>query len=141
MRYVPCSPLSPERSRLVPMPEGVKPGASAPAAALATPLPNSYWVIPGQLLAGEYPGGSNRGDTEARLDKLLAAGIRCFIDLTHPDEMEPYDHLLPADVDYLRKPVKDHGVPARREHMADIQMCIDHAMRIGRAVYVHCRAG
>ncbi|MEJ0037307.1 MAG: ADP-ribosylglycohydrolase family protein [Gammaproteobacteria bacterium] len=105
------------------------------------PLPNCYWVVPEQLLAGEYPGGASREETEERLAKLVAAGVRCFIDLTQPDELEPYDHLLPLDVDYLRKPVRDHNIPARREHMADIQMCIDHALRLGQLVYVHCRAG
>jgi len=123
------------------MPEGMKPGASADVTAQAVPLPNCYWVIPGQLLAGEYPGASTQEETEQRLKKLLAVGVRCFIDLTHPDEREPYDHLLPVEVDYLRKPVKDHGIPARREHMADIQMCLDHALRLGQVVYVHCRAG
>lgn len=124
------------------MPEGMKPGDSAAVAGQdVPPLPNSYWVVPGQLLAGEYPGASTREETEQRLEKLLAAGVRCFIDLTQPDELEPYDHLLPVDVDYLRKPVKDHGIPARRDHMADIQMCVDHALRLGLVVYVHCRAG
>lgn len=123
------------------MTEGVKPGTSAAVPAQAAPLPNSYWVIPGQLLAGEYPGGQSQEETQERLSKLLAAGVRCFIDLTQPDELEPYDHLLPFDVDYLRKPVRDHSIPARREHMADIQMCIDHALRVGQLVYVHCRAG
>ena len=119
----------------------MKPGTPAPSSEQATPLPNCYWVIPGQLLAGEYPGAATREETEERLSKFLAAGVGCFIDLTQPDELDPYDHLLPPDVDYMRKPVRDHGVPARREHMAEIQMCIDHAMRLGRLVYVHCRAG
>ena len=123
------------------MPEGMKPGTPAPSSEQATPLPNCYWVIPGQLLAGEYPGAATREETEERLRKFLEAGVGCFIDLTQPDELDPYDHLLPPDVDYMRKPVRDHGVPARREHMAEIQMCIDHAMRLGRLVYVHCRAG
>jgi ADP-ribosylglycohydrolase len=123
------------------MPEGMKPGASADAAGQVLPLPNCYWVIPGQLLAGEYPGAATRDETDQRLKKLLAAGVTCFIDLTQPDEREPYDHLLPIEVDYLRKPVRDHGIPARREHMVDIQMCLDHALRLGQVVYVHCRAG
>jgi ADP-ribosyl-[dinitrogen reductase] hydrolase len=123
------------------MPEGMKPGASASVAAPVSPLPNSYWVVPGQMLAGEYPGGSSREETKERLQKLIGAGVRCFIDLTQPDELEPYDHLLPADVEYLRKPMKDHSIPARREHMADIQMCVDQALRMGQPVYVHCRAG
>src|SRR5438477_506757 len=33
----------------------------------ALPLPNSYWVLPGQLLAGEHPGGSTAVATRARL--------------------------------------------------------------------------
>ena len=123
------------------MPEGINPALTAAVAERVPPLPNSYWVVPGQLLAGEYPGGSTREETEQRLQKLMAAGVRCFIDLTQPDELDPYDHLLPADVDYMRKPMRDHSIPARREHMADIQMCVDQAMRLGQPVYVHCRAG
>jgi ADP-ribosylglycohydrolase/protein-tyrosine phosphatase len=123
------------------MPEGMKPGTPAAGPAEAVPLPNCYWVVPGQVLAGEYPGGQSLEETKQRLGKLLAAGVTCFIDLTQPDELEPYEHLLPADIDYMRKPVRDHGIPARRDHMSDIQMCIDHALRIGRLVYVHCRAG
>ncbi|MEJ1960238.1 MAG: ADP-ribosylglycohydrolase family protein [Gammaproteobacteria bacterium] len=121
------------------MPEGVKPGPVPAGQAL--PLPNCYWVIPGRLLAGEYPGGQTPAETRARLDKLIAAGVSCFIDLTQPDELEPYEFVLPDAVDYMRKPVRDHGLPARREHMIDIQVCIDHAFRQGRIAYVHCRAG
>ncbi len=123
------------------MPEGMKPDAAAAGAQQEPPLPNSYWVIPGQLLAGEHPAGHSPEETEQRVELLRRAGVRCFIDLTQPDEMDAYDHLLPADIDYQRKPVRDHSVPARRDHMADIQMCIDHALRMGRLVYVHCRAG
>lgn len=105
------------------------------------PLPNSYWVIPGRLLAGEYPGGHSVRETQERLAKLIGAGIRCFIDLTQPDELDPYDAELPLEVEYMRKPIKDHGLPARREHMIEIQACIDHALRTGMPTYIHCRAG
>ena len=123
------------------MPEGVKPGTSPTPTVQALPLPNCYWVIPGRLLAGEYPGGDTPEETRERLDKFLEAGVGCFIDLTQPDELEPYDHALPAAVDYMRKPLRDHGLPAKREHMTDIQVCIDHALRSGQLTYVHCRAG
>lgn len=107
----------------------------------APPLPNSYWVVPGVLLAGEHPGGHSPGETRERLQRLMDAGVRCFIDLTHPDELDPYDSELPVPVDYLRKPIRDHSVPARREHMVEIQACIDHVLRTGVLTYVHCRAG
>lgn len=105
------------------------------------PFPNCYWVIPGQLLAGEHPGGGSREETQKRLKQLLDAGISCFIDLTMPDEMPPYDMDLPMAVEYIRKPIKDHAVPARREHMLDIQASLDYAVRSGQPTYVHCRAG
>ena len=54
-----------------------------------------------------------------------------------PDELEPYDVELPIDVEYIRKPIRDHSVPARREHMVDIQACLEHAMRTGQP---HVRA-
>jgi ADP-ribosylglycohydrolase len=110
-------------------------------AAADLPLPNTYWVLPGQLLAGEHPAGITPAETQKRLKLLLDAGIQCFIDLTGPDELASYDVELPMSVDYIRKPIRDHHVPARREHMIDIQACLDHAMRTGQPTYVHCRAG
>jgi ADP-ribosylglycohydrolase len=98
-------------------------------------------VIPGTLLAGEHPGGGAREETQKRLKLLLSAGVTCFIDLTMPDEMPPYDMDLPMSAEYIRKPIKDHAVPARREHMLDIQASLDYAVRSGQVVYVHCRAG
>ncbi|HEU4626154.1 MAG TPA: ADP-ribosylglycohydrolase family protein [Steroidobacteraceae bacterium] len=105
------------------------------------PFPNAYWVIPGKLLAGEHPGGGTREETQKRLQKLLDVGVTCFIDLTMPDELPSYDMDLPMSVEYIRKPIKDHAVPARREHMLDIQASLDYAVRSGQTAYVHCRAG
>ena len=31
------------------------------------PIPNSYWVRPGQLLAGEYPGSMTRAEAMERV--------------------------------------------------------------------------
>jgi ADP-ribosyl-[dinitrogen reductase] hydrolase len=76
-----------------------------------------------------------------RLGKLLAAGIECFIDLTFPGEAPPYDVALPIGIEYLRKPIKDHGLPEQPEHMREILDCVGDALRSGRKVYVHCRAG
>lgn len=108
---------------------------------LAPPLPNSYWVIPGLLLAGEHPSGLSPEATRQRLGQLLAAGIECFLDLTHPSEIEPYDQGLPFHIEYLRKPIRDHGLPERREHMMEILDCLHDGLRSSRPAYVHCRAG
>jgi ADP-ribosyl-[dinitrogen reductase] hydrolase len=111
------------------------------AASPHPPLRHCYWVVPGLLLAGEHPGGPTRDKTKDRLKKLLAAGIECFVDLTKPTELLRYDTHLPFYVEYTRKAIKDHGLPASREQMAEILDYVGNAMRAGRPVYVHCRAG
>ena len=107
----------------------------------AAPLPNTYWVFPGLLLAGEHPSGLAPEATRHRLSTLLANGIECFLDLTHPAEIDPYDQTLPFHVEYLRKPIRDHSLPEKREHMMEILDCLHDAMASGRPAYVHCRAG
>jgi len=115
--------------------------ASPIAAPAALPLSNCYWVLPGQLLAGEHPGGSTVAATRARLRSLLEAGVSCFLDLTQRDELPPYDADLPLGVDYFRKPIPDHGIPQQPGHMAELLDCLRDALRSGRVIYLHCRAG
>ncbi|MFX9604590.1 hypothetical protein ABTP42_19575, partial [Acinetobacter baumannii] len=91
--------------------------------------------------AGEHPGGDTREKTRERLKKLVGAGIECFVDLTKPTELDRYDLHLPSHVQYARKPIKDHGGPASREQMVEILEHISMAVRAGKPVYVHCRAG
>ncbi|MGH8299186.1 MAG: ADP-ribosylglycohydrolase family protein [Steroidobacteraceae bacterium] len=105
------------------------------------PLPNTYWALPGLLLAGEHPAGLTDDATRQRVSTIVAAGIDCFLDLTHPSEIEPYDQALPFHIEYLRKPIRDHGLPEKREHMMEILDCLHDALGSGRHVYVHCRAG
>jgi ADP-ribosylglycohydrolase len=105
------------------------------------PLAESYWVIEGRLLAGKHPAGRTPKETEKRVAAMLAAGFDAFIDLTEASELPPYDIYLPAGVEYVRKPVTDHGVPADRVLMSQILATLDGFLRQGRQVYVHCRAG
>ncbi|HEY8540361.1 MAG TPA: ADP-ribosylglycohydrolase family protein [Steroidobacteraceae bacterium] len=109
-----------------------------------TPVPNSYWVEPGWLLAGEYPGAS-RPDAASRLQALLQAGITSFIDLTAEGELPPYHSELGQfgafDVVHRRFPIVDHGVPDSPATMMDIVETIAGDLDAGRRVYVHCRAG
>src|SRR3954464_13394983 len=115
--------------------------SASDAASYSLPLRNCYWVVPGLLLAGEHPNGPTRDKTKDRLKKLLDAGIECFVDLTKPTELLRYDTLLPFYVEYTRKSIKDHGIPAARSQMVEILEHIANSMRAGRPVYVHCRAG
>jgi len=122
---------------------------------LPVPFPSSYWVIPGFLLAGEYPGDKDPEKTERKLNSLLQAGIRHIINLMEIDETDhvdkPFTAYDPAvaeltkDVKWYsvaceRRSIKDLGVtdPSRMFHTLD---AIDKAIQDGKPVYVHCWGG
>ena len=49
----------------------------------------SYWVVPGKLLAGGYPGSENPVEEERKLKGLIQAGIRHVISLMEAQEYDP----------------------------------------------------
>ena len=108
------------------------------------PHGNTYWVQPGRLLAGEYPGAPNGDTASARLGRYLDAGIDCFIDLTEKGELEPYEDRLHAEaeargkkVEYRRLPIRDVSVPRSPDEMREILDAIEAALSAERIVYVH----
>ena len=109
------------------------------------PLPNSYWVLPGRWLAGEYPGARSALEASNRLQALLSAGLNAFIDLTESQELPPYQDLLAEadvrDLEYHRMPIADHGVPQSAAQMVALLDLIDRLLAQGRCLYLHCRAG
>lgn len=113
-----------------------------------SPPPGTYWVIPGELLAGGNPASKYFEDqSRTRLRQLLDAGIQVFIDLTCPAENAGYQNLLQEQAgwldlqaEYHRYPVTDFSIPDL-EWMMQILDCIDAARNEGKAVFVHCQAG
>lgn len=108
------------------------------------PLPNTYWIETGRLLAGEYPGARRSQDAETRLRQLLNAGIDYFIDLTRAHELPEYEPLLATlrpDASYRRFAIEDHGLPEDAAVVVAALNCVDEALAAGRNVYLHCRAG
>jgi hypothetical protein len=112
-----------------------------PLTPLDRPLPNSYWVIEGSLLAGEHPAGADEAETRARLAALHQAGIDCFVDLTESGELPEYAHLLEPRDEYLRFEIPDMGVPYQVSRTMDLLLALRMALGRGRRIYVHCRAG
>ena len=98
-------------------------------------------MVPGRLLAGEYPGGSGFTDSRARLARLQDAGVDYFVDLTEEAELPPYRHLLPFRVKYLRSPIVDTRIPHDVAQTRKLLAAIRDALALGKGVYVHCRAG
>jgi hypothetical protein len=102
---------------------------------VSTPIPGSYWVVPGRLLAGEYPWALVDRDAAA------AVGITSFVDLTEEHEGLPrYDALLAKDVRFARRAIPDFGCPSP-ERMSETLDLIDAELERGEVVYLHCFGG
>jgi hypothetical protein len=113
----------------------------------STPIPDSYWVVPGRLLAGEYPGALEEAAARVKVRSFLAAGVTHFFDLTEERELEPYDWLLAEEAVELgthawheRWPVRDMStIPAPM--LRNILDRLDEILAAGRTAYVHCWGG
>ncbi len=104
------------------------------------PLPETYWVEPGRLLAGPYPGSRIEARAEEKLNRFREAGITFFVDLTEEGEAPPYRHLLLGWARHRRMPIPDFDVPAEAE-MGRILDLVDRQLAEGDTVYVHCLGG
>jgi hypothetical protein len=113
------------------------------------PIPDSYWVNPGQLLAGEYPRNLGGESSRAKLCQFLEAGVTFFLDLTEAGEsgLAPYADLLQTEAEILSRPavhqrlsIPDVSVPSVA-HMRHILDTIDEQLAAGEVVYVHCWGG
>ena len=111
------------------------------------PISESYWVEPDRFLAGEYPGRYDSEQTRKRIDAFIEEGFNIFIDLTRPNEISPYSHILleqsqvyDLEVKHYRFPIGDFGLPTP-ELMKSILDTIDAELQAGKKIYVHCWAG
>lgn len=118
------------------------------------PFARSYWVAPGQLLAGFYPGDRDPAVALAKVSALLDCGVTHIVNLMEASEgdhagrpFQPYepDYLrlasergLPAA--WTRRPIRDLWVPSQVQMVATLDL-IDHAIAQGGCVYVHCWGG
>ena len=113
------------------------------------PIPDSYWLVDGKLLAGEYPGTSDPSTTREKLAKFLDAGIRTFVDLTEQrDYLAKYDEALRkladergVDMKYVRFGIRDLGIPRDSGLTRNVLDTIRDEIAAGRPVYVHCWGG
>lgn len=113
------------------------------------PIKNTYWIEPGRLLAGEYPGDKHPDAARKRIRAFVDAGINTFIDLTHPyDPLDPYEPYLlelapdaPIRPMRLHHPIRDVSIPEHPDQMHAILDAIDDALGRSRGVYVHCWGG
>ena len=108
---------------------------------------HGYWIEPGVVLAGEYPGNRDPQKAFTRVNLLVDHGIRTFVDLTTDDDrLEPYGPLVEAaaarrglDLRRIEHPIPDLDV-IDVDAYDIILATIDDARDRG-GVYVHCWGG
>ena len=112
------------------------------------PIDHCYWVIPGKLLAGDYPGTPHEESTRDKLALLSDAGVTAFIDLTEANErtpsgpMKPYSDLLDKQTQtHQRFAIRDMCTPKSDDVTRQTLDAIDTHLEAGRTVYVHCWGG
>lgn len=120
----------------------------------SVPFPRSYWVIPGQVLAGYYPGSNSEGKARRKFQALLDHGIRHFINLMEADEenwdgepfvpyedqIKPFSASVGHAVSFNRMPIRDLDVPSTQE-MRQILNRIDQSVEDEKPIYFHCWGG
>jgi len=115
------------------------------AAGDAVPRPhgNTYWLLPGRVLAGEHPAAAGAHALPLRLQGLQAAGVTCCIDLTgEVDPLRAYQPLAVSGRAARRAgfAIADFGIPTTAG-MRRVLDAIDVACVGGEVVFLHCRAG
>jgi ADP-ribosyl-[dinitrogen reductase] hydrolase len=110
-------------------------------------LVHAWWVEPERVLAGEYPGHSDRRRAEEKVAVLLDAGIRTFVDLTTGDDgLVPYDRLVAEAAERRGLPLAHHSAPIPDLGTVD-DTAYDELVDLVTArqrhggVYVHCWGG
>ncbi len=118
------------------------------------PFARSYWVVPGRLLGGFYPGDRDPTVSSDKVEALMDCGVSHIINLMEPNERDHAGRLFdPYHQSFLRLAIKrrqkvclmnrsmrDLSVPTE-EHMRATLDVIDSAMAAGGCVYVHCWGG
>jgi protein tyrosine phosphatase len=118
------------------------------------PIPGSYWVQPGALLAGPYPGEYALSESRGNFMRMLQSGVRSFVSLmeareedvaeeTHaryvPILMETADR-LGVECQFDRFAIPDMSVPEPARLEAALA-CVQSSLDRGLPTYVHCWAG
>ncbi|HEY2585457.1 MAG TPA: hypothetical protein VGI81_06830, partial [Tepidisphaeraceae bacterium] len=118
------------------------------------PFSRTWWIEPGKILGGRYPGTQDPIESRRMLDALLAMGVCVFVNLQQADELgrggRPFPDYRPAvtelaqargvQVRFHRFPIPDLSIPSRQT-MTEIQSALRQAVAAGELAYVHCWGG
>lgn len=109
---------------------------------------HAWWVEPGRLLAGEYPGSWSEAKSERKLRLLMLDGVDSFVDLTtsmdgqmsYRDDLKLAAQSMGREIRHFAHPVPNTGVLDHGGYDR-ILARIRAEIADGRVVYVHSWRG
>ena len=109
---------------------------------------HAWWVEPGRLLAGEYPGATTSERARENVGLLIDAGVDSIVDLTTPDDhLASYREALEfvatqagRQIHHFAHPIPDMSV-IDHDGYDRILARIGDEIDSGRVVYLHCWGG
>ncbi len=118
------------------------------------PFFRTFWIEKPWLIAGPYPFAENAADGKARLRAIIAGGVRFFINLTTPGELNntgiPLINYAPqarviaeelaCTVELRQIPIKDGNIPTAWD-LKDILTILESNQKQDRYTYLHCWGG
>ena len=118
------------------------------------PFEKTWWIEPGKIIGGRYPGTPQSKESRQMREKLVTAGVRVFVNLqesgetggngqTFPDyesEIQELARKHSAEVKCFRFPIEDNNIPTEAV-MGQIQKVLHDAVAEGKLCYVHCWGG
>ena len=117
-------------------------------------IEGAYWVSPGRLAAGPYPGEYELAQARSNFMRLLRAGIRCFVSLMEAREEALTDGAEARYVPILVESAQRLGVTIRFERFAIHDMSVPEppllkaaldfvqaSLDCGEPTYIHCWGG
>ncbi len=112
----------------------------------------TYWLSPGRILAGALPSSPDPETRRRKLEELLDAGARVFVNLMEADESDHRGRPFEPYEDELRELATRRGVPVRCRRFPVRDMSVPEPARMREildfltveqeeVVYVHCWGG
>lgn len=118
------------------------------------PFARTWWIEPGKILGGCFPGTPSPEQTRTMLNALVEAGVRTIINLQQPDECGQGGKPFPDYQPMLKQVAEQHGViitvhsfpiadmglpdPQQVEQILDV---LRDCVAKGQVAYVHCWGG
>lgn len=115
------------------------------------PFPNSYWLEDGGIVCGEYPREFDDDAEPTKIQALLSAGVRAFVNFTEPGELKPYEEIVlavaadleidPGELEFHQHPIRDMSIPRTGGEVKRMLHTIRSARQRRKVVYLHCWGG